>query len=504
MKHPGGKAWLGLAAWLLLACGSGNITGGDDGDGAPADAAPGGDGSPGGDGAGPADALAFDASPEPPTTTATFTEAAGDVINPERGFYSYVDLIGANDLSWVRDDDGNSLAFAYVRLDDYRDRALDATLLDALADSFDTIRAAGLKLVLRFAYNFGPYPDSEPDAPLAQVLEHIGQVGPIVSANEDALAVLQAGFIGAWGEWHTSTNNLTDPANKAAILAALLDAIPADRMVQLRYPPDKMGSYPTPLDAASGFSQTDQARIGHHNDCFLSSANDVGTYGTQDATMAEEQAYIAADSRFVPMGGETCAVYPSRSDCAPALAEMEMLGLSYLNEDYHQDVIAGWKDQGCYDEIRRRLGYRLVLVQAIHSERVRPGGILQLTVDIENRGFAALFNPRPLLVVLSNAGARYEVVLTDVDVRRFAAGESSTVATRLRLPADIEPGEYELAIWLPDPSTALRARPEYAIRLANDGTWSADGRNVLVPDLLVDADAPGDVDPTATDLEVLP
>ncbi len=487
-----------MVAAALLACDSGTITGGDHGDGAPDDAAA----SP--DGAGHADASATDASPEPPTTTVTFTEAEGDVINPERGFYSAAALIGADDLSWVRESDGNSLLMAYVRLDDYRDRPLDSALLTALEDSFDVVRSAGLELVLRFSYNFGPYPDSEPDAPLAQVLEHIGQLGPIVTDHKDVVAALQAGFIGAWGEWHTSTNDLTTPENKAAILSALLDAIPEDRMVQLRYPPDMMGAYPTALDDSTGFTGSDQARVGHHNDCFLSSDNDVGTYGREEASMAEEQAYLANASHYVPLGGETCAVYPPRSDCPTALDELERLGFSYLNEDYHQDVIAGWQDQGCYDEIRRRLGYRLVLTRATHSERVRPGGILQLAVEIENRGFAALFNPRPLLVVLSNAGARYEVELADVDLRRFAAGETSSIETRLRLPADIAPGAYELALWMPPPSSQLRDRPEYAIQLANNGTWSADGRNILVADLAVDADAPGDFDPGATDLEVLP
>ena len=497
---------LAAALALLVACGVGTITGVDDG-GPGANDGPGtDDGGISGDGGGDAatDATWLDASPEPPTTVATFTESSGDVVNPERGFYSYVDAIGDDDLSYVRDDHGHSLAFTYVRLDDYRDSAIPGTLLTALADGFATVRSAGVKLILRFSYNFGPYPDTEPDASVTRVLEHIGQVGPIVSANQDALAVFQAGFIGAWGEWHTSTNDLTSPENKQTILAALLAAVPAERMVQLRYPPDKMGSYPTPLDIGTGFSGTDQARIGHHNDCFLSSDNDVGTYGREDATIAEEKAYIGADSRFVPVGGETCAEYSPRTDCPTALAELEMLGFSYLNHDYHPGVVSGWQEQGCYDEIRRRLGYRFVLERVIHSERVRPGGILQLTIELRNQGFAALFNARPLMIVLSNGSDRYAVELSEVDPRMFTAGELSTLTTRLRLPAAIATGDYELSLWLPDAASELRANPEYAIRLANTGTWNTDGRNIMVAALPVDADAPGDFDGDATELMVLP
>ena len=73
---------------------------------------------------------------------------------------------------------------------------------------FADIREAGVKAIIRFAYNQGPYPDSEPDASKAQILRHIEQLAPLLQNNADVIAWLEAGFIGAWGEWHTSTNGL--------------------------------------------------------------------------------------------------------------------------------------------------------------------------------------------------------------------------------------------------------------------------------------------------------
>ena len=63
------------------------------------------------------------------------------------------------------------------------------------------MRAAGFKCILRFAYTkvqqaTPPYND----APLSRVLMHIEQLRPVVQANEDVVLVLQAGFIGTWGE----------------------------------------------------------------------------------------------------------------------------------------------------------------------------------------------------------------------------------------------------------------------------------------------------------------
>ena len=228
---------------------------------------------------------------------------------------------------------GYTLAFSYIRLDDYRSRDLDQRLLQDLNGGLDEVRRTGLKVVIRFAYNFGPYPDSEPDSSKAQILRHIEQVAPVLEAHSDVIAAVQAGFIGAWGEWHTSTNGLLDnPQDKFDILEALLAVVPEDRFVQLRYPRYKQEGYGGPMTAAEALSGTVQARVGHHNDCFLASDTDLGTYPSD--RIDELKAFVAAETAFVPMGGETCLSNPPRSECDTALAEMELLHFTYINEEW--------------------------------------------------------------------------------------------------------------------------------------------------------------------------
>jgi hypothetical protein len=141
------------------------------------------------------------------------------------------------------------------------------------------VREVGIKFIVRFSYNDGTSaPNTQPDATLAQVLRHIEQLAPILEANKDVIAWFEAGFIGAWGEWHSSTNGLDSDANKAIIRDALLANFPADRFILFRYPGDFIGWHPQPLTEAQAFSGTDQARAGHHNDCFLASDSDFGTY----------------------------------------------------------------------------------------------------------------------------------------------------------------------------------------------------------------------------------
>lgn len=175
------------------------------------------------------------------------------------------------------------------------------------------MRSAGLKTVLRFVYN---YPENETDfqnvqdASLTRVLAHIEQLAPALQDNADVISVLQGGFIGAWGEWHTSSNGLTDASARTQVRDALLAAMPTDKFIQLRYPGHVTAWYATAIAPSQAFSGSGQARIGLHNDCFLASATDVGTYSEDAATRALQRDYVAAVSQTAPFGGETKAACP--------------------------------------------------------------------------------------------------------------------------------------------------------------------------------------------------
>lgn len=425
-------------------------------------------------------------STEPALATVQFTMSDDDFLNPERGLYDQVDVIEGGDFASVRER-GRTLAYAPVRLDAWRDAPLDATLLTELDQGLADVRSAGIKVILRFVYNDG----FDPDASKPRILGHLEQLAPVLAANADVIAVVQAGFIGAWGEWHASTHGLDNPTDRAEILAAIVAAVPASRMVQVRTPMFKDDAYGGPVTA--GFDGSAAARVGHHNDCFLASDSDFGTY---DDPVEDWKSFVAAEGRFTPVGGETCALNAPRTDCGAATAELARLHWSFLNALYRQEVLDGWAAQGCFDDIERSLGYRLELIEARYSERVAPGGILRLEVTLRNVGYAAMFNARPVVVVLGT-----ETATLDVDARTWASGETASFDVALRLPADLPPGSYPLALRLPDPS--LPDDADYAVRFANLGVWEAPD-NVLVPTLEVDPDAGGDVDPTATAMTRLP
>jgi hypothetical protein len=114
-----------------------------------------------------------------------------------------------------------------------------------------------------------------------------------------------------------------------------------------------------------------------------------------------------------------------------------------------------------------------------------------------------MMTPRPVIAVLESvAGQRLEALLP-VDPRKWLPGKHE-LTVRLRVPADLAPGAYRLALWLPDMAQGLRSRPEYSVQIANQGVWNATrGDNTLTQITLADS-APGTADPAATSFAVIP
>jgi hypothetical protein len=385
-----------------------------------------------------------------------------EVLNPERGFFQFRDMRSLGSLSNVRQQ-GYTLIYGKILIDDYRARDVDSALLTELSQAFAAVRAAGLKVLPRFHYSDDA---TSPDAPLERVLAHIEQLAPLLRDNADVILALKAGFVGAWGEWHSSTNDLTEPAARKAILDALLEALPAERTVLVRRPSFKSDAYGGPLTAATAFGAAPIARVGHHNDCFLASASDMGTY-----QQPGERDYALADSAFVPVGGETCAVFPARSACAPAMAEMAALRFGFLNISYHPGVIEGWRSGGCFGQIACRLGYRLALLRHESQQSVRAGEALSVALRLVNDGYARPHNPRGVELVLEGPVRR--ALAISVDPRQWAPGEAADVCLSSAVPADLPAGEYRLGVRFPDKSASVRDNPSYALRLSNGVEWDA-------------------------------
>lgn len=431
------------------------------------------------------------APPDGPPAVSSRTFMSTDVAfpNPERGGCVYVDHFAFSSEGVFADirSRGYALACANVRLDEYQKGPIDRDFLTRLEEGFGRARQAGIKLVLRFRYS------DDRDAPLGSVLRHIDQLSPVLKKGSDVIAVLQAGFIGDYGEWHSSRYGLDEEAPRKKILTKLLAIAPASRAVELRKPEFKAWALSALAMVKPPLDSRDLApRLGHHNDCLGASATDAGTYPSD--AIEEWKSFIENDLPATPVGGETCPAQGERMTCAAAEREMRRLRWSHINvtnEAYDGGTIAGWKADGCWPTILRDLGYRLVLNRASWDAHARDGTAIRLRVNLINRGYAAPFNERPVYAVVEGAGIRFAAKLP-VDVRTWKPGQPVEILFDLGLPQDIPAGTYRLALWLPDPSPALQDDPRYAIRFNNDGTWQGpSGYNVLTEELAIGAGGGG-------------
>tara|TARA_R110002049_G_scaffold993_2_gene7076 strand:+ start:9532 stop:10890 length:1359 start_codon:yes stop_codon:yes gene_type:complete len=415
-------------------------------------------------------------------------QSSNDVIsNPERGFMHH----------WAVNSEGTPLSLVTLNslkaenvtiinriyyMDNFKDTDLSTAQLDLIKTDFERLRTAGIKCILRFAYNSD---QNETDAPLSIIEKHLDQLKPIVTDNADVIAFVQAGFIGAWGEWYYTTNNLTTPENKKAVIKKLLEVFPKEIKIQLRTPLYKQEffNYTTPIDASVGYGTTDIARIGFHNDCFLASENDYGTY--QNVTI--EKSYISNEALFVPTGGETCppSGVPTAS-CITADTEMSLLKWTYLNLDYYGPVLNVWRNNNCFTDFQKELGYRLLLKSASLKKDVAANGSFELNAVIDNAGFAPVYNKKNTFLVFKsvNDETLYKKPL-NFDVRHVVPIANYDLKESVSL-SGIPAGQYKLYLKIEDNYSTLSDRPEFSIQLANKNTWDASkGMNDLMHTLTI-------------------
>lgn len=413
------------------------------------------------------------------TVTVNYLALPGEIANPERGlvyFNTECDQLSfdLNTLKSLRTNQNISLALCNFYLSAYKGSPIGGSALDMLQNQLKTVRDGGLKVILRFAYT----QSENDDASLARILAHIDQLAPVIQANSDVILLWQAGFIGPWGEWHSSKYfgqypNITAQqwADRKTLVNKMLSVLPATRMVSLRTPYFSYKLYGnSTVTAGTAFRGSSIARLGQFNDAFVGSETDLGTY----INKAIDYPWLQAQTTYTAMGGETAWGAPvSRSDCPTALQEMKKFHWSYINMAESQ-IMTKWINDGCLPAIKKNLGYRFELLKGLYPDIVKAGGPFRVQLSLRNVGYAAPFNPRAREIILRNTstGVYHRLALSS-DPRFWLAGATTNIDQTWTLPSTLPPGSYALYLSLPDPVMALKPRPEYAIRMANQNTWDA-------------------------------
>ena len=401
--------------------------------------------------------------------TINYTANTVNFCNPERGFYKYTigrsvgnfSALSQSDMLAYRDASKGTLILRMYSFDAFKTTPISADFLTKIDNDFAIMRSSGVKCVLRFRYT-----DADgADATKAQIIAHMNQLMAVTIPNQDVISSISAGFIGQYGEWYNSdnfgTSNLTTQnlADRKEIGLKTLDLAP-ERMVAFRTPfiqQSIVGS--TPMAAANAYNGSDKSRVALHNDAFLSSSTDYGTF-TNTAT---DYPYLEAQSKYTYCGGESNDLEPNFSNCTNAINTLERFHYSYLNGGYFPEVLALWQTEGCFNEIQRRLGYRYELISSTISNRT-------LTINLQNVGFANLFNERNAYIVFRNynTGEEFSSQIT-TEPRLWQAGTTTQISKNLAEVA-LPSGNYQMFLNLPDKNID---NPLDAIQFANDNVFEA-------------------------------
>lgn len=455
---------------------------------------------------------------------------------------------------------GVSIAQNYVYLTDYYDTpVLPDSVLENLQRSFDTIRKIGVKSIIRFSYETNTLTPWQPPkiegltpeqieaekakqaAALAEfqadekrgptvdiVVGHIRQLAPLFEKNKDVIYIMEMGFLGAWGEWHSMRRiPYDDWAGKARVLDEALKALPADRMVTMRsreqcfytlqQPP--FSEEPAVITEEIAFSGSERSRIGQNNDAFMVPSDERWVFMVDDPAQlkkGESKLYDEAcsESLFVPSGGEMWwrlvggiirgqdAILRLREHHYDYLSLVHSYGYTEpenINFWMQTPITPEWLkennlpvDDGYFDAaglekgtarrtafeyIRDHLGYRFELKQATWEEPVAAGQRTTLRFSLVNNGFKGMINPRPVYLVLIDYTGTVvsEMQIEDADPRRWYphAPEdpdyrqiTHEITFDFMVP-ELEPGKYFMGLWLPDATDSLRFDSRYAVRFAN-------------------------------------
>jgi len=408
--------------------------------------------------------------------TVTYEEDnSTNLTNPHRGFYD-ADYALEEETDYDQFkyayDNGYRLVYAPLYLADYNETStLPDILLDTIESNLVKAENSGVRLILRIKYRDTINGSYDPEREI--ILSHLDQLKPLFQKYSSAISTVQAGVIGAWGEWHSFTGDYHEDtdgyiANRKELIEKLVDIFPK-KYILVRTPMHKellfsdtevygFESEEGKITEATAYSNELHAKMGHHNDCFLVDETDAGTYMDENISFWKE--YVANDTYFTAMGGETCGEgnNESFSDCNNTLLELKKLHFSFLNDNYHPDVLQKWKDQGCYDYIKTYLGYYLVAEKLTY--RLTPSE-LNITLYIRNDGFASPYIVLEPLLILKNNTQTYQFPQT-WDIRKWYPNMQQELNTTVGLD-QVESGSYCLYIKLGDGFDA--------IRLANEEMW---------------------------------
>ena len=376
--------------------------------------------------------------------------------------------------------------------------------------SLDYARQTGSMVGMRFRYDSNGVSNPEP-ATFDALLSHIRQLkdSRLFEDYKDIIALLESGFVGAWGEQHSG--KYTSVQYKAQLLDVLLNSLPESIPITVRTPDifaQWAGVRCADLNNSEIFEKARNStdpqarrvltrRVGVFNDGYMGTNIDYGTFHNREIE-TNWIGYVTPETYY---GGE----FSGNLDLAQkydtylpknAIPEMYKTHLSYIhgnifpfyrNFTFTRDIDTVPADNSAYygrdafTFIRDHLGYRFVLRKSELTNWIKQGDILKLRFKVENTGFSAPV-PHTRGYILLEKDDVYIKAPIDLDTHYW--NSCATIETKLsvKIPDNIKTGRWNVYLkevmgGYSNEITELSLR---SIRFANERVWkSVLGANFL-------------------------
>lgn len=408
---------------------------------------------------------------------AEIRESVEEIRNPGRGWYQIHTFpaeaeFSREELEWCLGD-RNTLALVFIDIGYYRECPIDEAALKKIDGILECFEQSGMDMILRITYDReGKAWEREPYS-FSQVMEHMIQLGPVISKHAEHIFVYQGLLVGSWGEMHSSRFLASSQLERLALV--LSEHLGEQSFLAVRRP-----VYWRVLHL-KGESEIQSTRMGLFDDGIFGSDTHLGTFGENSAieagwgapwNAAEELVFEEKLCQYVPQGGEVL-YEEGRAEERSLIKTVERLKkmrISYLNCVHDQRILALWKQlvwkqkgpwQGVsgFDYIGRHLGYRFCVRNI--SVRIVGGGKgtkvqCQWEISVENTGFAPCYQSAEAWLKWTDSKGRTCTKVLFPELHKILPGEVKT-GTCITEPAQ---GEVHLC--------AARKRDGRSICFAND------------------------------------
>lgn len=408
----------------------------------------------------------------------TFEESDESIANPDRGFYIQVRSDRPDKIHDIAKE--VRIILLAFDIEGYGDEDLPADKLEELRRALDTAKEEHVAVIFRAAYGF--HRDVSEPGEIKYMGRHIEQIAEVLNGYQEQLLVVQAGMLGAYGEWHSSRylegTEEEKRESRLYILRQWETCLEGEIKVSVRRPRFIR-------EAMEENILTD--RLGLHNDALLSTDSDMGTYDDPGMERRDELVWCKEHLAGQVNGGEM----PTPGDLnEPENANWEFaqLHMGYLNLKYNEEIIFRWSEltlEGMEAKkyLENHLGYRMSIsqidVRKLYFSRKLLSTGMSMRIHLCNTGYASIPEQYKVFVTVGDGDEGICQEIQIPELYQISNGQSITKELNIEIPEKLLYSGEVIAIGLKIAPDGYDTNAQDCVELANPNFIYQNGTNEI-------------------------